>query len=610
MQSSGGSPLDRLRALCLTLPEAHEAVAWGEPTFRVRNRLFAMYASAESHHGGGRPAVWLRRRTGESAPPDRAPAHRLRRGGGVQQSSFTRLTSPAMSMRFVMLLCAVAATPLAAQTAVVTGTVRDSLAGQPFAGAFVQLVPQDAPGMTPRTVQTDSAGRFVIADVAPGHYLLGFLHQRLDSLGLQVPARVLDVPVGSATLHADLALPSAVSIAGALCGVRHDTTGVLIGRVLDARTGDPAPAGAVSVSWSELGFNATGIHRMVRQLHAPIGDDGRYAACGVPTDIPVLVHATTDSAPATGTSAAGTPSAPTGASTDSASPLHGASGSAESGTEESGTIAVRFAANTPVRYRDLFVAPSGGTVAAHADSAGANGPVSVRGARRGAARLTGHVLQPNGSPLAGARVTVHGARAADSAAVSGADGTFHLDALPGGTYPVEAVAIGYTPAAGAADLRPGHPATLDLTLGTRVKTLEKVSIYAAPLNANSEFARHRRTESFGRFLTAKDIETRSPRFVGDALISVPGLHLGGSTRTGAPIVLGRGGCLPEVFLDGMYVARDPSFDRGALPVEAFVNPAEIGGIEVYPDATTAPAQYARPFSDCAVVVVWTKGRVQ
>ena len=34
--------------------------AWGESTFRVRNKLFAMFASAESHHGGGRPAVWCK----------------------------------------------------------------------------------------------------------------------------------------------------------------------------------------------------------------------------------------------------------------------------------------------------------------------------------------------------------------------------------------------------------------------------------------------------------------------------------------------------------------------------------------------------------------------
>lgn len=54
------SPLTRLRKICLKLPEAHEVEAWGAPTFRIRNKLFAMFASAASHHGGGRPAAWVK----------------------------------------------------------------------------------------------------------------------------------------------------------------------------------------------------------------------------------------------------------------------------------------------------------------------------------------------------------------------------------------------------------------------------------------------------------------------------------------------------------------------------------------------------------------------
>ena len=53
-------PLTKLRKLCLALPEAHEVAAWGEPTFRVRNKLFAMYAAAGNHHGAGRAAVWCK----------------------------------------------------------------------------------------------------------------------------------------------------------------------------------------------------------------------------------------------------------------------------------------------------------------------------------------------------------------------------------------------------------------------------------------------------------------------------------------------------------------------------------------------------------------------
>lgn len=62
--------------MCLALPEAHEVEAWGAPTFRVRNRQFAMYAAPEDHHGGGRPAVWIKAVPGEqsvriAADPDR-----------------------------------------------------------------------------------------------------------------------------------------------------------------------------------------------------------------------------------------------------------------------------------------------------------------------------------------------------------------------------------------------------------------------------------------------------------------------------------------------------------------------------------------------------------
>jgi hypothetical protein len=69
-------PLVRLRKICLALPEAHEVEAWGEPTFRVRNKLFAMYASASNHHGAGRHAVWCKAAAGNQqvmvhARPDR-----------------------------------------------------------------------------------------------------------------------------------------------------------------------------------------------------------------------------------------------------------------------------------------------------------------------------------------------------------------------------------------------------------------------------------------------------------------------------------------------------------------------------------------------------------
>jgi predicted DNA-binding protein (MmcQ/YjbR family) len=71
------SPLTRLRKLCLALPDAHEVEAWGEPTFRVRNKLFAMFAAPNNHHGGGRPAVWCKAAPGNQSIMVRASPGRF-----------------------------------------------------------------------------------------------------------------------------------------------------------------------------------------------------------------------------------------------------------------------------------------------------------------------------------------------------------------------------------------------------------------------------------------------------------------------------------------------------------------------------------------------------
>ena len=49
--------VDRLRAICLALPEATEKIAHGEPTWRVGGKMFATLD--DHHHGADRLAVWL-----------------------------------------------------------------------------------------------------------------------------------------------------------------------------------------------------------------------------------------------------------------------------------------------------------------------------------------------------------------------------------------------------------------------------------------------------------------------------------------------------------------------------------------------------------------------
>ena len=51
-------PIDRLRAICLAFPKAVEQETWGDATFRVNAKIFAMHVVTDD-----RPSVWCK------APP-------------------------------------------------------------------------------------------------------------------------------------------------------------------------------------------------------------------------------------------------------------------------------------------------------------------------------------------------------------------------------------------------------------------------------------------------------------------------------------------------------------------------------------------------------------
>ena len=47
--------LEQLRTICLALPHAAEIETWGNPTFRVRNKMFALYRLDSGH-----PDLWCK----------------------------------------------------------------------------------------------------------------------------------------------------------------------------------------------------------------------------------------------------------------------------------------------------------------------------------------------------------------------------------------------------------------------------------------------------------------------------------------------------------------------------------------------------------------------
>lgn len=51
------SLMERVRRICLALPDTSEKLSHGEPTFFVHKKVFVMFAN--NHHNDGHVAIWL-----------------------------------------------------------------------------------------------------------------------------------------------------------------------------------------------------------------------------------------------------------------------------------------------------------------------------------------------------------------------------------------------------------------------------------------------------------------------------------------------------------------------------------------------------------------------
>lgn len=56
-ETPGDKHVERVRKICLSLPETMEKLSHGEPTFFVRKKVFAMISN--NHHNDGHIAVWM-----------------------------------------------------------------------------------------------------------------------------------------------------------------------------------------------------------------------------------------------------------------------------------------------------------------------------------------------------------------------------------------------------------------------------------------------------------------------------------------------------------------------------------------------------------------------
>jgi hypothetical protein len=363
----------------------------------------------------------------------------------------------------------------------VRGVVFDSVAGAPLPGARVLLVPVADPARSYHSAPSGPDGQYAIEGLPVGRYLAGFEHPLLDSLGLSSPEYQVDITRPGA-LALDMAVPSAPRIHDAICGRNGpaDSTGLLLGTLLDARAGGAAARGTITARWIQFTFDQSHIVRTPVERAVQAGTGGWYAICGVPASTPFRVVAS-------------------------------------AGADSSGEVMVQVPLNGLLR-QNLFVGGSVVRVVPLGDSAT---PTAVR---RGTSRLSGVVRTTDKRPIAAAQVEVLGT---GLSALTNDSGSFSLDELPAGTQAVVTRKVGYYPDERPVTLRPDSVRIVSIEMPTITSVLDTVRTTASRMfnRGLAEFNERRRTSGAGYFVDSDAIDKLGARDVVQVLYKAPNISI-------------------------------------------------------------------------------------
>jgi hypothetical protein len=468
-----------------------------------------------------------------------------------------------------LLALAAPLSPVAAQRVTVFGTVYDSLNAQPLIGADVQMAPSNLHGGVLHA-STDSRGRFQIDRVRPGEYIVGFTHPFLDSLGLEVPARTVLVGERTTQLQFALAIPTAISIRAQLCPATppSDSSGLMLGFLRDADTGEGLDSGAVLLEWTEVIIGPDGIDTERRSTSAGSTGAGWYAVCGLSTAGPIAAHA-------------------------------------RSGDDASGYIDI-VVPPRGMLHRDFMIPRGDAAMLIAADDAGDpddSSGVTPAPIRRGSSTLSGMVRNDQDEPLGGAQVMVWGSGITTT---TRDDGRFTISNLPAGTQTVETRYVGFAPSRVTVDLASGRNVATVITMSERADVLDEVMVYGIGRELANVLAGfdQRRKLGFGQFITRTDIEKKRPLRFTDLLRHTPGIRIVSTGGLDYDIIAAHGNmmggaCRPTVFINGVLLANSEGIDM-------MVDPQEVAAVEIYNGVGETPPQFRGGMKgECGSIAIWT-----